>query len=362
MRISGFLIGPWPPKSKIPTGTSKLGRFSLNNSCSQTSLLTPLNVSYESTKLGLNFSNSLHLIRHIVSSEWIRVDSQKIEAVKRWPKPTSPIDIRTFLGLDGYYRRFVEGFSSIVFPLTKLTQKKVKLQWSDDCEKSFSELKTRLTTTPILTLREGSDGYVINCDASKVGLGCVLMQRDVFTNHKSLQYVFTQKELNLRQRRWLEFLKNYDMNVLYHPDKTNIVANAHSRLSMGSVTHVEEERKEQAKDVHQLARLGICLMSISDGTPHKKSAENGLVQRSTDSIDGPSIDPRTVNGIRKSQMGFVIGCTYKFSPSVKPRRWTTVRRSIYGPFCTSVFSICDLYARPPDPRKRSMDRRSVYGP
>ena len=66
---------------------------------------------------------------------------------------------------------------------------------------------------------------------------------DVFTDHKSLQYVFTQKELNLRQRRWLEFLKDYDMSVHYHPAKANVVADALSRLSMGSVAHVEEERK-----------------------------------------------------------------------------------------------------------------------
>ena len=205
-----------------------------------------------------------------MTSEGIRVDSQKIEAVKQWPRPTSATDIRSFLGLAGYYRRFVEGFSSIASPLTKLTQKKVKFQWSDDCEKSFTELKTRLTTTPILTLPKGSNSYVIYCDASRVGLGCVLMQRgkvmdyaskqlkvheknypthdlelaavvfalkiwrhylygvhvDVFTDHKSLQYVFTQKELNLRQRRWQEFLKYYDMNVLYHPSKANVVADA----------------------------------------------------------------------------------------------------------------------------------------
>ena len=87
----------------------------------------------------------------------------------------------------------------------------------------------------------------------------------VFTDHKSLQYVFTQKELNLRQRRWLEFLKDYDMSVHYHPGKANVVADALSRLSMGSVAHVEEERKELARDVHRLARLGVHLMSISDG-------------------------------------------------------------------------------------------------
>ena len=78
---------------------------------------------------------------------------------------------------------------------------------------------------------------------------------DVFTDHEILQYLFTQKELNLREKRWLEFLKDYDMSVHYHPGKANVVAVSLSRLSMGSVAHVEEERKELVKDVHRLARL-----------------------------------------------------------------------------------------------------------
>ena len=186
------------------------------------------------------------------------MDSHKIEAVKQWPRPTSPIDIISFLGLASYYRRFVEGFSSIASPLTNLIQKKVKFQWSNKCDKSFSKLKTRLTTAPGLTLPEGSDGFVVYCDVTRITLGGVLMQQgkviayasrqlkvheknypthdldlaavvftlktwrhylygvhvDMFTDHKSLQYVFTHKELNLIQRRWLELLKDYDVDIL----------------------------------------------------------------------------------------------------------------------------------------------------
>ena len=87
---------------------------------------------------------------------------------------------------------------------------------------------------------------------------------DMFTDNKSLQYMFTQKELNIRQRRWLEFLKYYDMSVHYHPGNANVVDNALSRLSMGSVSHVEEKGKDLMKDVHRLARLGVRLMIISD--------------------------------------------------------------------------------------------------
>ncbi|WMV30042.1 hypothetical protein MTR67_023427 [Solanum verrucosum] len=114
----------------------------------------------------------------------------------------------------------------------------------------------------------GSEGYMIYSDASRVDLGCVLMQWgkvDVFTDHKSLQYVFSKKYFNLCQRRWLEFLKEYDMNVLYHPGKAYVVADALSRLSMGSVADVEEENNELAKDVHLLAHLGFCLTDTLDG-------------------------------------------------------------------------------------------------
>ena len=88
---------------------------------------------------------------------------------------------------------------------------------------------------------------------------------DVFIDHKSLQYVFTQRELNLRQRRWLELLKDYDMNVHYYPGKANVVADAFSRMSIESTTHVEDEKKELVKDIHRLARLGVQLVDYTSG-------------------------------------------------------------------------------------------------
>ena len=96
--------------------------------------------------------------------------------MKDWPRPTIPTEVRSFLGLAGYYRRFVEGFSSISAPLTKLTHKAAKFQWNDVCERSFQELKDKLTSAPVLVLPEGTDGYTVYCDASGVGLGCVLTQ------------------------------------------------------------------------------------------------------------------------------------------------------------------------------------------
>ena len=244
-----------------------------------------------------------------MSYQGVEVDHRKTEAVKNWTKPLTPTYIRSFLGLACYYRKLMEGFSSIFAPLTALTKTKVKFEWTETCEKSFQELNDRLTSAPVLTLPKCGENYSVYCDASRFGLGCVLMQGgkviayvsrqlkvheknylthdlelatvvfalklwrhylygvhvDVFTDHKSLQYVFTQRELNLCQRRWLELSKDYDMNVHYHPCKANIVTDALSRLSMGSIAHVEVEKKELAKDVHRLARLGLRLVDTTSG-------------------------------------------------------------------------------------------------
>ncbi|VVA41587.1 PREDICTED: retrotransposon, partial [Prunus dulcis] len=219
---------------------------------------------------------------HVISAEGIYVDPQKVEAIVNWVQPTSVTEIRSFLGLAGYYRRFVEGFASIAAPLTRFTRKDVAFEWTEECEQSFQELKKRLTTAPVLALPDNAGNFVIYSDASLQGLGCVLMQHDrviayasrqlkkheqnypvhdlelaavvfalkiwrhylygetcqIFTDHKSLKYFFTQRELNMRQRRWLELIKDYDCTIEYHPGRANVVADALSRKTTGSLTHL----------------------------------------------------------------------------------------------------------------------------
>jgi hypothetical protein len=182
-------------------------------------------------------------------------------------------EIRSFLDLAGYYRQFIENFSETANPMTELLKSNTLYMWSDNCEASFHELKTRLSTTPILTLPDASKGFVVYYDALRQGLSCMLMQGgkvvayatrqlrkheenypthdlelaavihalkiwrhylmgnkcDIYTDHNSLKYILTQPELNLRQRRWLELIKNYDLNIHYHPGKANVVADALSR-------------------------------------------------------------------------------------------------------------------------------------
>ncbi|GJY04545.1 putative reverse transcriptase domain-containing protein [Tanacetum coccineum] len=117
--------------------------------------------------------------------------------------------------------------------MTKLTQKSVKFDWGEKAEAVFQLLKQKLCSAPILALPEGSENFMVYCDASHKGLGvrhylygtkCV-----VFTDHKSLQHILDQKELNMRQRRWLELLSDYDCEIRYHPGKANVVADALSR-------------------------------------------------------------------------------------------------------------------------------------
>ena len=117
----------------------------------------------------------MSFLRHVISDEGISVDPKKIEVVRDWKKPTIVTKIRSFLGLADYYRRFVENFSNIAAPLTRLTQKNVKFIWSTACKKSFHELKELLTSAPVLALPNETDGFVVYSDAFRIGLGCVLM-------------------------------------------------------------------------------------------------------------------------------------------------------------------------------------------
>ena len=111
----------------------------------------------------------------VVSTLGMSVDPEKVEALMSWERLKSDFEIHNFLGLAGYYKRFIEDFSQLAASMTRLTQKEVKFEWHYLCEKAFQELKRRLTSTPILIVPERGQRYTLYCDASKVKLGCVLM-------------------------------------------------------------------------------------------------------------------------------------------------------------------------------------------
>nr|GFB76246.1 putative reverse transcriptase domain-containing protein [Tanacetum cinerariifolium] len=216
---------------------------------------------------------SIHFLGHVIDSDGVHVDPANVEGIRNWSAPTTPTEVRQYLGLASYYRRFIEGFSLISKPLSKLTQKNKKFDWGIEEEEAFQTLKHKLCSAPILDLHEATENFIVYCDASLKGYGVVLMQREkviayasrqlkkheenytthdlelgevvfalrlwrhylydtkytVYTDHMSLQYILDQKELNMRQRRWIELLSDYDCEIRYHPRKGNVVADALSQ-------------------------------------------------------------------------------------------------------------------------------------
>ncbi|GJT36946.1 putative reverse transcriptase domain-containing protein [Tanacetum coccineum] len=256
-----------------------------------------------------------------LAARGIHVDPAKIKAIKDWTSPTTPTEIRQFLGLADYYRRFIKGFSKIAKSLTELTQKNKKYSWGKDQESAFQLLKQKLYEAPILALPEGDDDFVVYCDASLQGLGAVLMQREkviayasrqlkpheenytthdlelgavvfalkiwrhylygtkctVFTDHKSLQHILDQKELNMRQRRWLELLADYDCEIRYHPGKANVVADALSR-------------KERIKPL----RVRALVMTLHPNLPSQ------ILEAQTEAIKEENIKAENLRGMDKA--------------------------------------------------------------
>jgi hypothetical protein len=212
----------------------------------------------------------IQFLGHVLSAKGIAVDPSKVKDILEWKPPTTVHQVRSFLGLAGYYRRFIPDFSKLVKPITSLLKNDIKFNWSSKCNEAFEQLKTLLTTAPVLAQPDITKPFDVYCDASGSGLGCVLMQEGrviayasrqlrrheehypthdlelaavvhalkiwchyllgnichIYTDHKSLKYIFTQSELNMRQRRWLELIKDYELEIHYHPGKANVVADA----------------------------------------------------------------------------------------------------------------------------------------
>jgi hypothetical protein len=210
----------------------------------------------------------IQFLGHVLSAKGIAVDPSKVQDILEWKPPTTVHQVQSFLGLAGYYRRFILDFSKLVKPITSLLKYDTKFNWSSRCNEAFEQLKVLLTSAPVLAQPDIEKPFDVYCDASGSGLGCVLMQEGrviayasrklrrheehypthdlelatvvhalkiwrhyllgnichIYIDHKSLKYIFTQSELNMRQRRWLELIKDYELEIHYHPGKANVVA------------------------------------------------------------------------------------------------------------------------------------------
>jgi hypothetical protein len=233
---------------------------------------------------------------HVISAGEVSVDPSKVKDMLNWMPPMNALEIWSFLGLAGYYRQFIKDFSKIAKPMKRLLEKNKDFDWTEECQASFEELKKRLTSAPVLILPDIIKKFDIYCDASRQGLGCVLMQDgkvvsyashqlrkhegnypthnlelapvvhalkiwrhylighrcEIYSDHKSLKYIFTQIDPNSRQRRWLELIKDYDLGINYHPGKANVVADALSRRKYYKATFARKMQPELRREIKYL--------------------------------------------------------------------------------------------------------------
>ncbi|GJW30642.1 reverse transcriptase domain-containing protein, partial [Tanacetum coccineum] len=182
-------------------------------------------------------------LRHVINSKGIHVDPSKIEAVKNWKSPRTLTEVRSFLGLAGYYRRFIENFSKIAKSLTILTQKCKTFDWGEEQELAFQTLKDKLCNAPVLSLPDRPEDFVLNIhekndNTHDLELGAVVFALKIY-----------QKELNMRQRHWIELFSDYDCEIRYHPGKANVVVDA--------LTKKERVKPKRAKAMNMTLQSSI---------------------------------------------------------------------------------------------------------
>jgi hypothetical protein len=290
----------------------------------------------------------IQFLGHVLSANGIAVDPSEVKDILEWKPPTIVHQVRSFLGLAGYYRRFIPDFSKIVKPITSLLNNDTKFNWS----LAFEQLKVLLTTAPVLAQPDIEKPFDVYYDASGSGLGCVLMQEGrviayasrqlhrheehypthdlelavvvhalkiwrqfllgnichIYTDHKSLKYIFTQSELNTRQRRWLELIKDYELEIHYHPGKANVVADA---LSRKASCHCLTVRTLDTTICQEMEKLNLGM--IHHGTLNQLKVESILLQRIIDAQRSDKgmkhihekIEADKANCFRKDNQGIV---------------------------------------------------------
>ena len=218
-------------------------------------------------------TNQVVFLGYVVSAKGIEVDEEKVKAIREWPTPKSVTEVRSFHGLASFYRRFVKDFSTIAAPLTEIVKKNVGFKWESEQELAFNLIKDKLSSAPLLALPNFAKAFEVECDASGIGIGAVLMQENkpiayfseklsgaalnyptydkemyalvraletwqhylwpkefvIHTDHESLKHLKGQGKLNKRHAKWVEFIESFPYVIKYKQGKENVVADALSR-------------------------------------------------------------------------------------------------------------------------------------
>jgi hypothetical protein len=245
------------------------------------------------------FQKQIHYLGHVISEEGVVVDPDNIKFIMEWPTPKDVSDIRSFMGLVGYYRRFIKGFSKIGCPITAFQKKRDKFTWTQECEERFQSLKHLMTHVPMMKIIDPENDFFMCTDACKEGLGGVLMQGGsvvcyesqklnehevnymthdlelaaivhalkmwihyllgrkfvLMTEHCGIRYLFDQPKLNARQSRWMALLSEFDFEIKHVKGKENKVVDALSRcmktIRLAVVSTCETNVKERVRNAQE---------------------------------------------------------------------------------------------------------------
>ena len=284
------------------------------------------------------FQSQVNFLGHVISAGGVAVQQHKVDAVSKWPRPQCVSDVRKFLGLTGYYRRFVAGHSSIAAPLSDLTCKDTPFVWGEKEETAFVQLKSALASAPLLITPDNSKPYVLHTDASGYAVGASLSQMtdrglqpvafmskkmsdaqrnysvhewelmavmealrtwrcylygsatpvDIYTDHHSLQWISTQPNLSARQCRWVEQLQDYSFKIHHLAGDKNVVADALSRRSDYEAAHAEEEAARIRAGDKEAIRPRLRLVAAAITTDDMESTSAGA-SASTSTLISPSL-------------------------------------------------------------------------
>jgi hypothetical protein len=289
------------------------------------------------------FQSEVNFLGHVISAGGVAVQQHKVDAIAQWPRPQCVSDVRRFLGLTGYYRRFVAGHSSISAPLSDLTCKDTPFIWGEKEEAAFEQLKAALASAPVLVTPDNSKPYVLHTDASGYAVGASLSQMtdrglqpvafmskkmnaaqrnysvhewellavmealkawrcylygsatpiDIHTDHHSLQWINTQPNLSARQCRWVEQLQDYSFKIQHLSGDKNVVADALSRRSDYETAHAKEaEIRLKAGEMGIIRpRLRLEMDSLTSDDP-------AILTTSTSTLIAPSL----MQDIRRSAL------------------------------------------------------------
>ena len=273
------------------------------------------------------YQSQVSFLGHVVSAEGIHMEQDKVKAIDEWPVPRNVKDVRSFLGLAGFYRKFISNFSGICSPITNLLKQDKIYEWKPEHDEAFQKLKQAVRTAPVLVLPNHELSFVVHTDASGFAVGACLSQDQgnglqpvcfmskkmlpaernypiheqellavicalkewrhylhgakfqVVTDHKSLQWLQTQPNLSARQTRWVELLQQFEFEIVYKEGKTNIVADALSRRPDHKANHISilQPHDQLVNEIRQAYQQDKRCQDILSNQPKGFQVLDGLI-------------------------------------------------------------------------------------